>query len=196
MAALAWPAAAATGDVHSVTAERVNLRAGPSDDASIRSTVSRGDEVVELRHDGNWIGVRVLETGEEGWIFSDLLRREHASTLGGGVPTRRDAGFARLSPGFDSLVASLSDQFGYRFAERVEQTDDGGLRVVPTQDWVYNTSREAKMYAALALYEMWKNYNNGRPVSIALGSQDIGAITIDDKPDGPEFGMPLVGASR
>ncbi|MGQ9369917.1 SH3 domain-containing protein [Azospirillum sp. ST 5-10] len=200
---LAGPALAAPGDVHSVTAERVNLRSGPSEDASIRSTVVSGDEVIELRREGNWTGVRVVKTGEEGWVFSDLLRQRQASTLGGGggsgdsgTVARSDAGFNRLSPGFDRLVARIGDEFGYGFADKVEQSGNGGLRVVPTEEWIYNTSREAKLYAALAVYAMWKNYNNGRPVDIALGPAGGNAITIGDTPDGPELGMPLVGASR
>ncbi|MBP2229614.1 SH3 domain-containing protein [Azospirillum agricola] len=194
---LALPALAAPGDVHSVTGEKVNLRAAPSDDASVRSTVTRGDEVVELKQDGNWLGVRVLRTGEEGWLFSDLVKRRTASTLGGAAAAGpAQAGFGRIAPGFDGLVASISDHLGYRFADKVEQTGNGALRVVPTQDWSYNTSRDAKMYAALALYQMWKNYNNGRPVTVALGPQGASAITIEDSAKGPELVLPMMGSSR
>ena len=194
--ALSVPAAAALGDVHAVTGETVNLRSGPREDASIRSTVRRGDEVIELRRDGNWLGVRVLRTGEEGWLFSDLVRERTASTLGGGAQTVTEGGFSRISPDFDRLIASLDEQLGYRFAEKVDQTGNGGLRVVPTQEWIYNTSREAKMYAALALYGMWKNYNNGRPVNVALGEPGPAAITIEDGSNGPTLGLPLIGSSR
>ena len=31
--------------------------------------------MIELTRDGNWIGVRVLQTGEEGWIYSGLLEQ-------------------------------------------------------------------------------------------------------------------------
>lgn len=198
-AGLALPASAAPGDVHAVTAEKANLRAAPSDDAAVRSTVTRGEEVVELRHDGAWIGIRVVRTGEEGWIFGDLVKRRTASTLSGGTTgtdTAEAAGFQRLSPRFDSLVSGLNQQFGYRFAETVEQGADGALRVVPTDAWVFNTSREAKIYAAVALYEMWKNYNNGRSVSVSLGQAGATAITVADGKDGPELNLPLVGSSR
>jgi hypothetical protein len=39
----------------------------------VRGTVERGDEVIELTRRDNWLGVRVLRTGEEGWIFGYLL---------------------------------------------------------------------------------------------------------------------------
>lgn len=196
MGLLAAPTLGATGDVHAVTGEKVNLRAAPSDDSSVRSTVVRGDEVVELRQDGNWLGVRVLRTGEEGWLFSELVKRRVASTLGGPAAGPAQAGFGKIAPGFDGLIANISDHLGYRFADKVEQTGNGNLRVVPTQDWTYNTSRDAKMYAALALYQMWKNYNNGRPVTVALGSQGPSAITIEDNARGPELVLPMMGSSR
>lgn len=195
-AAMALPAGATPGDIHTVTGEKVNLRAAPADDASIRSTVTRGDEVIELRQQGNWIGVRSMRTGEEGWVFGDLVKRRTPSTLGGSSATVSDAGFGRISNGFDSLLGSINNQLGYRFAERVEQTSNGGLRVVPTQEWLYNTSREAKLYAALALYQMWKNHNNGRPVNVALGSPGSSAIAIEDTNNGPELALPLMGSSR
>lgn len=194
-------AGAAPGDVHTVTSEKVNLRAGPSDSANVRSTVSRSDELVELRKEGEWLGVRVVRTGEEGWIFSDLVRRKTASTLSGEgaarAPKREEvAGFERLSPAFDTLVRRINEQFGYRFAEKVEAGNNGTLRVVPTDAWVYNTSRDAKIYATLAVYQMWKNYNNGRPVSVVLGGDERERITIGDSGDAPDLALPAMGASR
>ena len=59
----------------------VNLRAGPSDESNIRGRVEQGDEVIELTSDGNWRGVRVLQTGEEGWIYGGLLERVAPSGL-------------------------------------------------------------------------------------------------------------------
>lgn len=194
MMAFAAPVAANPGDTHTVTGERVNLRAGPSDNASIRSTVRRGDELLELRQDGNWTGVRNMRTGEEGWVFTDLLRQRSTSTLGGSAP----GSFARYSSGFDRLVGRVNEELGYKFADRVEVGESGLLRVTPTQEWLFNTSREAKIYAALALYQMWKNHNNGRPVSVALGGgRGVNPITIEDAENGPLMDLPaLVGSSR
>ena len=190
------PALAASGDIHAVTGEKVNLRAGPSDDAAVRSTIMRGEDVVELRREGSWMGVRVLRTGEEGWLFSDLVKRQSASTLGSGESAPAPAGFGKLSPGFDGLVASIGEQLGYRFADKVEQGANGSLRVIPTQEWLYNTSRDAKMFAALALYQMWKNYNNGKPVTVTLGAQGPAAITIADAAKGPELTGPAFSPAR
>ena len=68
---LSGGALAAPGDIHRVSgADVVNLRAGPSDASNIRGRIDHGDEVIELTRDGNWVGVRVLQTGEEGWSVS------------------------------------------------------------------------------------------------------------------------------
>ena len=67
-------------------AEVVNLRAGPSDESNIRGRVEQGDEVIELTSEGNWRGVRVLDTGEEGWIYGGLLEAVAQSGL---LPRRR-----------------------------------------------------------------------------------------------------------
>src|SRR6478609_4227991 len=78
--------AAATGDTLRVAGERVNLRAGPSDNATVRSQILQGEQLLELQRDGSWYGVRVLRTGEEGWVFGNLIEPLATTTL------RADAG--------------------------------------------------------------------------------------------------------
>jgi uncharacterized protein YraI len=187
LALAATGAAAAPGDVYRVTGERVNLRSGPSDQANIRSTVGQGDELLEVRNQGPWLGVRVIRTGEEGWVFSDLVRRTTESSLGGGSGGgRADAGFAQISPGFDQLLGSVNNQLGYRFADKVERANGGTLRVTPTQEWLYNTGRDGKLMTALAVHEMWKSYNNGRPVNLnMLDAQGRDLMSVRDTGTGP-----------
>lgn len=197
LVALSAPAMASPGDTYTITGDRVNVRAAPSERGSIRTTARRGDELLELRQEGSWTGVRVLRTGEEGWVFSDLLRQRSSSTLGSAGASTGRGSFSRYSSGFDRLIGRVNDELGYKFADRVEQGEDGMLRVTPTQEWLFNTSREAKIYAAMALYEMWKNHNNGRPVSVALGARGMNPITIGDEANGPVMDLPaLVGGSR
>jgi uncharacterized protein YgiM (DUF1202 family) len=183
----AGDAQAAPGDVYRVAGEKVNLRSGPSDQSNIRSSVAQGDELIELRSQGPWVGVRVLRTGEEGWVFGDLVRRTTQSSLGGGGGSARpEAGFAQISPGFDQLLANMSDQLGYRFAEKVDRSDGNTLRVTPTTGWLYGTSRDAKLMTALAVHEMWKSYNNGRPVNMSfLDGRGGELMSIKDSGSGP-----------
>lgn len=103
MLAIDQAAVAATGDVLKVTAERANLRAGPSDKAQQRGQVQAGDDLIELQRQGEWVGVRVGRTGEEGWIYSKLVQLASASTLS---REAAPSGFKNLSPGFDTLVRS------------------------------------------------------------------------------------------
>jgi rare lipoprotein A (peptidoglycan hydrolase) len=77
----ATPALAAPGDLHRVTAEQANLRAEPSEDATVRRQLKGGEELLELRHEGEWYGVRLQRTGEEGWIAGTLIERVARSAL-------------------------------------------------------------------------------------------------------------------
>ena len=141
--ALSSVALAAPGDIHRVTgADVVNLRAGPSDEANIRGGVRAGDEVIELTRDGNWIGVRVLPTGEEGWIYGGLLERVAASGLlpGDGTVLGGDAGFMQLSESFDRLMRRINGDLGYRMVDDVVQTGDGVLQVRPTRALAASTA--------------------------------------------------------
>lgn len=191
--ALAGPAplSAAPGDVHRVTADLANLRAGPSNDANVRGRVEVGDEVIELRQERGWFGVRVMDTGEEGWIYGDLLERVAQSGLSGEAG---DAGFRQLSEGFDRLVGSLNDELGYRTVERVERTGEDALRVTPTPQWLRYGSRDAHLASAMAFYQMWKNHQNGRRVNLTVageGGDDY--ITITDQDTGPVLSVQVPG---
>ena len=82
MIRFAVPASAAPGDVLKVTAERANLRAGPSDKTDVSGQVQRGEELLELQRQGDWLGIRVVRTGEEGWIYANLVQLASATRLG------------------------------------------------------------------------------------------------------------------
>jgi uncharacterized protein YgiM (DUF1202 family) len=191
---LSGTALAAPGDIHRVSgAEVVNLRAGPSDATNIRGRLDQGDEVIELTRDGNWIGVRVLQTGEEGWVYGGLLERVAQSGLlpgdagqaGGG-----DAGFLQLSEGFDRLMRRVNGDLGYRMVEDAAPVAEGVLQVRPTAAWLRSGGRDAHLMAALAFYEMWKNYQNGRPVTLVMtDEQGKEYIRIADGDLGPELAI-------
>ena len=153
----AAPAFADTGDLYRVTSERVNLRSGPSDAATVRSTVERGDEVIELRRDGGWLGVRVGRTGEEGWIFTDLVERVAQSQLGS-TAVIPDAGFREISPEFNQLLAGVGEEFGYPLISKVEMLSGDALRVTPSPSFLLNAGRDAHMAIAMAIYQLWKNH--------------------------------------
>lgn len=176
-------AMADAGDIHRVTAERVNLRAGPSNDATIRSTVEAGNELIELQREGSWLGVRVLGTGEEGWIYSELVAQVSQSQLSRS-PTAES--LSELSQNFGRLIERVNDRLGYRVIDHIERLENDTLRVVATREWLLRAGDEAHLMTALAFYEMWKNHQNNRPVSLSIvNDRNENYLTIKDEEGGP-----------
>jgi hypothetical protein len=191
LALVAGAAQAEPGDILRVTAERANLRSGPSDADTIRSQVQQGDELIEIRRDGNWLGVRVMRTGEEGWVFADLVDRVQTSQLeGSGVIM--DSGFQALSPEFDVLMGRMGLQFGYRLVDSVHQDSGNELRIVPTPEFLLYGGRDAHVAATLAIYQMWKNHQDNAPVAVTLVGEDGRPyVAIRDQPSGPNLLVPV-----
>lgn len=181
-AAVAGVALAGPGDVYKVTNERVNLRAGPTDQSAVRGQVLQGDELIELAQQGRWLGVRVARTGEEGWVYGDLVRRVAQSTLGRRASA---AGFGKYSRDFDSLIETINGEVGYPMVASIDRAANNTLRVTPTPEWMLNTGRDAKLYAALALYQMWRNASGGRPANVAMRYNGADFLTVGDTNTGP-----------
>ena len=175
-AALAWP-----GDVYKVTGERVNLRAGPTDQAAVRSQVLQGEELIELAQHGRWLGVRVARTGDEGWVYGDLVRRTAQTTLGRRVSA---AGFSRYSREFDGLIEAINGELGFPMVAALDQGPNNTLRVTPTPEWMLGTGRDAKLYAALALHQMWRHHT-GRAANVAMLMNNTPFLTVNDTSTGP-----------
>ena len=162
--ALAVPAAAAPGDLHEVTPDLVNLRASPSDTASVRDRVAGGTQVIELRRDGGWLGVRVVPTGQEGWIYGELVRQVASSQLGDGGGT---AGFGAYGADLDMLLHQINERLGVEMVGEVAESGNL-LTVTPTDSWLRVTSQDAQLMAAAAIYAMWKNHHDQAPVEMVL----------------------------
>jgi hypothetical protein len=179
---LATRALAAPGDVYKVTADRVHLRAGPSDDANVRSVVEPDQKLIELRHENGWIGVRVASTGEEGWIYSDLLKQTEQSGLGGGG----GGPFEQFSRSFNKLMTKANDTVGYPLVDKVRRYGAQTLRITPTEKWLLEGSRGSHLMGTLSFYEMWKNHENDNPVTVVLLDRDNNPyITVKDTQNGP-----------
>jgi hypothetical protein len=179
--ALAGAVLAGPGDVYKVTGERVNLRAGPTDQAAVRTQVLQGEELIELAQQGRWLGVRVARTGEEGWVFNELVRRTAQSTLGRRVSA---AGFSRYSRDFDGLIEAINGELGFPMVAALDQGANNTLRVTPTPEWMLGTGRDAKLYAAVALHQMWRNFS-GRPANVAMLLNNAPFLSVSDTSTGP-----------
>ncbi len=65
---------APSGDLRSVTGNRVNVRGGPGTDFGVVFRLVQGDSVEVLEDTGNgWVRMRSVDTGEEGWMADWLL---------------------------------------------------------------------------------------------------------------------------
>ncbi|MGF1500532.1 MAG: SH3 domain-containing protein [Paracoccaceae bacterium] len=178
---VAGMAAAAPGDLHRINADLVNLRAGPTDNASIRDRLEGGTEVIELRSDGGWYGIRVVETGQEGWIYGRLLDRVASSELS---EIREEHGFRSLSADFDHLIGELNGQLGLSMVETVTASGDR-LVVAPSPAWLRVSSLDAQLLASASIYQIWKNHQNQAPVSVVLlDGQGADYVVIEDLGEG------------
>ena len=176
-------AEAAPGDVYRVNTAKVNLRAGASDKTQALSTVTPVDELIELRRDGSWIGVRVLSTGEEGWIYGELAEQITKSRLQEDTDV---LAAEQLSPDFDQLLQQVENQLGYPMLTRLTQSESNGLRVALSHDWLRQASHEAHLMATIAFYHTWKTHNAGRSVELTLlDEQSEAYMAIRDEPNGP-----------
>ena len=61
-------------DIYFVIGKSVNLRAGPTMDASVLRVLSRATPVFPERREDDWILVRVV-SGSAGWIHESLIQR-------------------------------------------------------------------------------------------------------------------------
>ena len=137
--------------------------------------------------------MRVLQTGEEGWIYDGLLEQVAQSGLLPGDAEQRAAAmpvFLQLSEDFDRLVRRVNDDLGYAMVEEAAPVADGVSQVRPSVVWLRSGGRDAHIMGALAFYELWKNYQNGRPVTLVMpDEQGREYIRIADGDLGPELAI-------
>ena len=127
----------------------------------------------------------------KGWIYGDLLERvSQSGLLPGQGGDGGDAGFLQLSEGFDRLMRRVNGDLGYRTVEDATQVAEGVLQVRPTAAWLRSGGRDAHIMGALAFYELWKNYQDGRPVALVMtDEQGADYIRIADGDLGPELSI-------
>lgn len=56
-----------------VTVPALNLRRCPGVECSRLAVLDRNEVVLRLREDGEWVEVRVVRTGQRGWVASRFL---------------------------------------------------------------------------------------------------------------------------
>lgn len=70
----ATPAVALTGDIRTVTAGSLNVRARASGSATRLDSVTRGEEVLVIAEQDGWAKIRIEGDGIEGWVAAKFLK--------------------------------------------------------------------------------------------------------------------------
>lgn len=109
------------------TTTGLNLRAGPGTGSPVRETLQPGTRLVILGRQGDWLSVRVADTGHEGFVSGRFVQLPTTDVVSGWL--RHDAGLlaAPLAP-----AAHRQPQFGAgseaRTAARIWNTYGGLLQ--------------------------------------------------------------------
>jgi hypothetical protein len=135
-------ALAAAGDKLVVTGTGVNVRFGPSTNTRIRQRVARGQQVMELQREGEWVRVEIGGSdGSEGWIHGSLL-----APPGGAAPEAAPPAAAAgqpIQPPVDTQVAAP------RPPEQPPATADAGPATAPGRVAAITPEAETPAGAAL-----------------------------------------------
>jgi hypothetical protein len=69
-------------------------------------------------------------------------------------------------------------------------TGGDALRVTPSPNFLLNAGRDAHMALAMAIYQLWKNHQNQRPVRLDFNGPGGGPyIAIEDLQSGPRWSV-------
>jgi uncharacterized protein YgiM (DUF1202 family) len=62
-----------------VTSDQVNLRVCPSSTCKVTAVLKRGDEILKLGQENDWMNIRVKTTNHEGWVASRFVGKKPKS---------------------------------------------------------------------------------------------------------------------
>lgn len=64
------------GTILFVTSDQVNLRTCPSSTCKVTAVLKRGDEIIQLGQENDWMNIRVKAINREGWVASRLVGKK------------------------------------------------------------------------------------------------------------------------
>ena len=157
IALLATTALAAPGDRLVVTADLVNVRAGPGTEYRVQLQVGRNRPAIELTREGEWVEVELTDSAVQGWIHQSLLEvssraqpaapamselpRPSAPTSQSSTDTAQGLAVAdgdaltRFRSSIDMLNERALAAAGVELFSGVEPAGDGTVRVLVTEAW-------------------------------------------------------------
>jgi hypothetical protein len=126
-----------------------------------------------------------MATGDEGWVYDNLVEKQQQSRLQTTAPA---LSFKDISVDFDQLMGRIGSYLGYPIVAGLEQPEEGTLRVTASPEWLLRKSTDAHLMAAMMFYQMWQENQDGRPVKLVLSdSQGDEYIVVADSADGPQL---------
>ena len=170
-ALLALPVAApaAPGDFWEVRQYSTNLRTGPSTDDRVYTQRGRGDVVMELQREGDWLKVAIDRDGRSAWVHERLLERITAEP-GEAAPAPNFENFAALFDPQDS-----SNPFGVPVYFRDPMHLEFGVLRVDAHDNLLELDSEARGNQVSSLLRLWSTADNsGVPVTVIVRDPETG----------------------
>ena len=160
-------AVAAPGDFWEVQQYSTNLRSGPGTDHGVYTQRGRGDVVMEVYREGDWLQVAIDSDGRTAWVHERLLEQITA-----------EPGEAAPAPNFDNF-ASLFDpqdpdnQFGVPVYFREPVHLEYGVLRVDAHDGFLELDPDTRESHLRSLLRLWSTADNsGVPVTIIVRDPD------------------------
>jgi uncharacterized protein YraI len=165
---LAWSISASAQDL-AVTGERVNLRSEPSTAADVVSVLTRGQALLELERQGEWVRVRSAgDPPDEGWVHGSLVGAPGGDDAVAAVPAVPASGdFATFELAIDQLNAVAKAQGDVYFTGG-RDAGAGVAEVTAGPTWLA-TPESFRRSNLETLYSLWRSMNDpAAPVSVRI----------------------------
>ena len=172
IALLALPggtALATPGDFWEVRQYSTNLRTGPGTDHGIYTQRGRGDVVMELGREGDWLKVAIDADGRSAWVHERLLEQITA-----------EPGEAAPAPNFDNFTSLFDpqdpgNQFGVPVYFREPVHLEYGVLRVDAQDGFLELDADTRESHLHSLLRLWSTADNsGVPVTVIVRDPNTG----------------------
>lgn len=151
---------AETGDELVIIGDLVNVRTAPSINSEITAKLPRGEKLIEIQHQGEWIEI---DTGRKdirtGWVHETLIsktprtpiRAEHVAALSGNP-------FNDFMETFKDQKENITNQLGDLYFINARFKSEAALEVIATDAWLYAETEE-RQNALSKVLDIWSVVN-------------------------------------